>query len=157
LRRSNPGAATCGARAIQTVVLRPLDCFASLAMTDRELAHLFLRVALAAGRDGDPERLRSATTYEQLPIVTEAARAELLASFEREEKDLKAGRVTRMNVAEFREEIQSTLRGSRATQPCEPGILPPSISPVRRGLYVGSSSIRSFDALVLQVLGALVQ
>ena len=29
----------------QTVVLRPLDCFASLAMTDRELAHLFLGVA----------------------------------------------------------------------------------------------------------------
>jgi hypothetical protein len=26
-------------------VLRPLDCFAALAMTDRELAHLFLRVA----------------------------------------------------------------------------------------------------------------
>ena len=30
----------------KTVVLRPLDCFASLAMTDRELAYLFLRVAL---------------------------------------------------------------------------------------------------------------
>jgi hypothetical protein len=30
--------------ATQTVVLPPLDCFASLAMTDRELAHLFLRV-----------------------------------------------------------------------------------------------------------------
>ena len=26
--------------------MRPLDCFAALAMTDRELAHLFLRVAL---------------------------------------------------------------------------------------------------------------
>ena len=38
LRRSNPGAPTCGAAAIQTAV-------ASLAMTDRELAHLFLRVA----------------------------------------------------------------------------------------------------------------
>jgi hypothetical protein len=25
--------------------MRPLDCFASLAMTDRELAHLFMRVA----------------------------------------------------------------------------------------------------------------
>ena len=46
LRRSNPGATTCAAPATQTVVLRPLDCFASLAMTDRELAHLFLRVAL---------------------------------------------------------------------------------------------------------------
>ena len=33
------------ASATQTVVLRPLDCFASLAMTDRQLAHLFLRVA----------------------------------------------------------------------------------------------------------------
>src|ERR1700722_10946475 len=45
LRRSNPGATTCAAPATQTVVLRPLDCFASLAMTDRELAHMFLRVA----------------------------------------------------------------------------------------------------------------
>jgi hypothetical protein len=40
-------------------------------------------------------------------VVTEAACAELLASFEREEEDLKAGRVTRMSVAEFGEEIQS--------------------------------------------------
>ena len=47
LRRSNPGATTaCAAPATQTVVLRPLDRFASLAMTDRELAHLFLGVAL---------------------------------------------------------------------------------------------------------------
>ena len=45
LRRSNPGATTGAASATQTVVLRPLDCFASLAMTDRQLAHLFLRVA----------------------------------------------------------------------------------------------------------------
>ena len=36
-----------GTLATQTVVLRPLDCFASLAMMDRELAHLFLRVARA--------------------------------------------------------------------------------------------------------------
>jgi hypothetical protein len=41
--------------------------------------------------------------------VTEATRAELLASPEREEEDLKAGRVTRISVAEFREEIQSDL------------------------------------------------
>jgi hypothetical protein len=47
------------------------------------------------------------TSYEKLPIVTEAARAELLASIEREEEDLKAGRVKRMSVAEFREEIRS--------------------------------------------------
>jgi hypothetical protein len=33
-----------GARS-QTVVLWPLDCFASLAMTDRELARLFLDAA----------------------------------------------------------------------------------------------------------------
>src|ERR1700739_4788906 len=46
LRRSNPGATTCAAPATQTVVLWPLDSFASLAMTDREVAHLFLRVAL---------------------------------------------------------------------------------------------------------------
>src|SRR5271154_4486197 len=46
LRRSNPGATTYAAPATQTVVSRPLDCFASLAMTDRELARLFLRVAL---------------------------------------------------------------------------------------------------------------
>jgi hypothetical protein len=38
------GATTCAAPATQTVVLRPLDCFASLAMTDRKLAHLFLCV-----------------------------------------------------------------------------------------------------------------
>jgi hypothetical protein len=31
----------------QTVVLRPLGCFASLAMTDRELAHLFRGVTFA--------------------------------------------------------------------------------------------------------------
>jgi hypothetical protein len=48
LRRSNPGATTCAAPATQTVVLPPLDCFASLAMTDRELGYLFLRVALFA-------------------------------------------------------------------------------------------------------------
>jgi hypothetical protein len=36
--------------AAQTVVLRPLDCFASLAMTDRELANLFLGVAFAETR-----------------------------------------------------------------------------------------------------------
>jgi hypothetical protein len=50
LRRSNPGATTCAAPAIRTVVLRPLDCFPprelAVAMTDRELAHLFLRVGL---------------------------------------------------------------------------------------------------------------
>src|ERR1700685_4567122 len=51
LRRSNPGATTCAAPATQTVVLRPLDCFAPLAMTDRELAHLFLRVALRLAVD----------------------------------------------------------------------------------------------------------
>jgi hypothetical protein len=47
------------------------------------------------------------TSYEELPIVTEAARAELLASLEKEKEDLKAGRVKRMSVAEFREEIRS--------------------------------------------------
>src|ERR1700733_9936375 len=50
LRRSNPGATTCAATATQTVVLRPLDCFPprelAVAMTERELAHLFLGVAL---------------------------------------------------------------------------------------------------------------
>jgi hypothetical protein len=34
----------CGATA-QAVVLRPLGCFASLAMTARKLAHLFLGVS----------------------------------------------------------------------------------------------------------------
>ena len=52
MRRSNPGATTCAAPAIQTIVLRPLDCFPprelAVAMTDRELAHLFLRVAQAS-------------------------------------------------------------------------------------------------------------
>ena len=42
------------------------------------------------------------TTYEELPIVTEAARAELLASLERGEEDAKAGRVKRLSVAEFK-------------------------------------------------------
>ena len=37
------------------------------------------------------------TTYEEVPIVTEAARAELLASLERGEDDVKAGRVKRMS------------------------------------------------------------
>src|SRR3984885_8190901 len=50
LRRSNPGATTYAGPATQTVVLRPLDCFASLAIADRDLAHLFLRVALQARR-----------------------------------------------------------------------------------------------------------
>ena len=50
LRRSNPGATTCAALGTQTLVRRPLDCFASLAMTDRELAYLFLRVASDRGR-----------------------------------------------------------------------------------------------------------
>ena len=39
LRRSNPGATACAAPAAPSVVLRPLGCFASLAMTDGELAH----------------------------------------------------------------------------------------------------------------------
>ena len=68
LRRSHRAAATCAASATQTIVPRPLDCFASLAMTDRELAHLFLRVALRL-RDSRrrepsfPRLIRLATTF----------------------------------------------------------------------------------------------
>ena len=40
LRRSNPCTPTYAAPAIQTIVLRPLDCFASLAMTDGEIGSL---------------------------------------------------------------------------------------------------------------------
>ena len=47
------------------------------------------------------------TTYEEVPIVTDAARAELLASLERGEDDVKAGRVKRMSVAEFKADIRA--------------------------------------------------
>jgi hypothetical protein len=47
------------------------------------------------------------TTYEELPIVTEAARAELLASLERGEEDAKAGRVERMSVAELKADMRA--------------------------------------------------
>lgn len=46
------------------------------------------------------------TTFEELPIVTEAARAELLASLERGEADLKGGRVKRMTVAELKADMR---------------------------------------------------
>jgi hypothetical protein len=47
------------------------------------------------------------TTYEELPIVTEVARAELLASLERGEDDLKAGRVKRMSVAQLKADMRA--------------------------------------------------
>ena len=47
------------------------------------------------------------TTYEEVPIVTEAARAELLASLERGEADVKAGRVKRMSVAELKTDMRA--------------------------------------------------
>jgi hypothetical protein len=50
------------------------------------------------------------TTYEELPIVTEAARAELLASLERGEDDLKAGRVKRMSVAELKADMRADFQ-----------------------------------------------
>ena len=42
----------------------------------------------------------------EVPIVTEAARAELLASLERGEDDRKAGRVERMSVAELKADMR---------------------------------------------------
>jgi hypothetical protein len=47
------------------------------------------------------------TTYEEVPIVTEAARAELLASLEKGEEDAKAGRVKRMSATEFKAEMRA--------------------------------------------------
>jgi hypothetical protein len=47
------------------------------------------------------------TTYEEVPIVTEAARTELLASLERGEDDSKAGRVTRMSVAALKADMRA--------------------------------------------------
>jgi hypothetical protein len=47
------------------------------------------------------------TTYEEVPIVTEAARADLLASLERGEEDRKAGRVKRMSVAELKADMRA--------------------------------------------------
>ena len=47
------------------------------------------------------------TTYEEVPIVTDAAREELLASLTRGEDDVKAGRVRRMSVAEFKADMRA--------------------------------------------------
>ena len=47
------------------------------------------------------------TTYEEVPIVTEAARAELLASLERGEDDRKAGRVKRKSVTELKADMRA--------------------------------------------------
>ncbi len=49
----------------------------------------------------------TATTDEELPIATEAARAELLASLDRGEDDAKARPVKRMSAAEFKAEIRA--------------------------------------------------
>jgi hypothetical protein len=47
------------------------------------------------------------TTYEYVPIVTKAARAELLASLERGEVDRRAGRVKRMSIAELKVDMRA--------------------------------------------------
>ena len=47
------------------------------------------------------------TTYEEVPIVTEATRAELLASLERGEDDVKVGRVKRMSVADLKADMRA--------------------------------------------------
>jgi hypothetical protein len=47
------------------------------------------------------------TTYEEVPIVTEGARAELLASLERGEEDRAAGRVKRMSVEELKADMRA--------------------------------------------------
>ena len=51
--------------------------------------------------------IEAVTTYEELPIVTEAARAELLASLASSRQDVEAGRAARMSVAEFQSELRS--------------------------------------------------
>jgi hypothetical protein len=50
------------------------------------------------------------TTYEELPIVSEAARAELLGSLERGEDDVRAGRVKRMTVAELKADMRADFQ-----------------------------------------------
>ena len=50
---------------------------------------------------------RAGMVIEEVPIVTEAARAELLASLERGEDDRKAGRVKRMSVAELKADMRA--------------------------------------------------
>jgi hypothetical protein len=47
------------------------------------------------------------TTYEEAPTVTEAARAELLASLERGADDVKAERVKRMTIAELKADMRA--------------------------------------------------
>jgi hypothetical protein len=50
------------------------------------------------------------TTYEEVPIVTEAAHAELLTSLERGEHDVKTGRVKRMTVAELKADMRADFQ-----------------------------------------------
>jgi hypothetical protein len=50
------------------------------------------------------------TTFEELPIVTDAARAELLASLQRGEDDLKAERVERMSVSELKADMRADFQ-----------------------------------------------
>ena len=47
------------------------------------------------------------TTYEEVPVVTDAARKELLASLARGEADLKAGRTKRMTLEEFSADMRA--------------------------------------------------
>jgi len=47
------------------------------------------------------------TTYEEAPTVTEAVRAELLASLERGEADVKGGLVKRMSAAELKADMRA--------------------------------------------------
>ncbi|MDR3571752.1 MAG: hypothetical protein P4L81_06195 [Candidatus Pacebacteria bacterium] len=48
-------------------------------------------------------------TYEELPIVTEAAREELLASLQQGEDDLKAGRGKQMSADEVKAELRTSF------------------------------------------------
>jgi hypothetical protein len=50
---------------------------------------------------------RAGMAIEEAPIVTEAARAELLASLERGEDDVKAERVKRMTFAELKADMRA--------------------------------------------------
>ena len=61
--------------------------------------------------------VEAVTTYEEVPVVTDAQRAELLASLVDGEADAPAGRARRMSIAQFRAEIRDdfeAITGYRA-------------------------------------------
>ncbi len=63
--------------------------------------------ALEIPSPGDGMAIVAVTTYEELPIVTDEARQELLDSLAKGEEDLRAGRVKAMTVPEFVAELRA--------------------------------------------------